>query len=144
MNGSPSVGTRGGAVRAAPVSERRRPAGHGVRRRLTRLAVARTRVFAALATAATPAAAQTTGRLLGVVVDAESGEPLRAAEVSVPPLPMRTLTGEDGRFVLVGVPVGDRSLMVRMLGFEDLVLENVPVRAGQQAELRIEMRLSPA
>jgi outer membrane receptor protein involved in Fe transport len=121
--------------------------GHGgvrVRRRGRGRAVAALLLAAAgLVAFAATAAAQTTGSVLGQVVDPETGQPLRGAEVRVLQLPLATQTGEDGRFVLAAVPAGERTIRVQSAGYRPVTLGGVIVRAGQATELRFELEISP-
>nr|PZN90528.1 MAG: hypothetical protein DIU52_07800 [bacterium] len=85
------------------------------------------------------AAAQTAGTVSGRVVVAGTAQPVAGAEVTIQPLGRRTLTAEDGRFVLAAVPTGEWSLRVERLGYRPVVLERVVVRAGRPTELEIEV-----
>jgi hypothetical protein len=86
------------------------------------------------------AQAQASGTILGRLADVETGQPLAGAVVSVLHLPHRTLSAEDGRFVLVGVPTGERTLRVELLGYQQLTVEAVRVLSGRPVELRLELR----
>ncbi len=84
---------------------------------------ARTRVipvFALLAVGLAPlansVAAQGTGTVTGTVVDAETGEALVGAQVSIPALGLGVLSRAAGRFVLPGVPAGTHELQVEQIG----------------------------
>jgi hypothetical protein len=79
---------------------------------------------------AAPLAAQTTGNVIGRVVDAETDEPIAGALVRFLDLPARAATGADGRFVVVAVPAGEQRLRVELLGFAPHT-ELVQVRAGR-------------
>lgn len=116
--------------------------GHSERRRLVLRAWKAPLVAAALVMWSSGLSAQATGTIFGRVVDAASGQPLAGALVrTVPPL-ARALTTEDGRFVLVGVPAGERTVRVEMLGYRPLEITGVQVRAGRGTELRLELESS--
>lgn len=53
----------------------------------------------------------------GLVADAASGEPIAGAEVSIEDTGLRTMTNPDGRFVLRGIPRGDRTWVIERLGY---------------------------
>lgn len=89
---------------------------------------------------ASGALGQTTGTLIGRVVDAQSGEALAGAEVRVAHPPLRTLTTDQGRFVLAAVPAGERTLHIERLGYRPVTLDAVQIRAGRPTELRIELQ----
>ena len=79
-----------------------------------------------------------TGRLMGQVVSAESGAPLPGAQVQVEGTPRGTLAGIEGRFQLDGLPVGELTLRVSMLGYAPLL---VPARIEPGATARVDALL---
>jgi hypothetical protein len=94
--------------------------------------------------AAEAATAQTTGRVFGRIVSSDADRPLAGVLVSVVGLPVRAQTAENGRFVLVGVPVGRRSIRVSFLGHRTVTVEDVRVSAGRGADLgRVVLEPSP-
>jgi len=62
-----------------------------------------------------PASAQTR-TVTGTVTDAQTGQPLEGARVSVRGTGLSALTGANGRFTLGSVPAGDVTLTVRRIG----------------------------
>ena len=50
--------------------------------------------------------AQTTGKIAGVVTDADTGDPLPGASVIVVGTSLGTITDVDGNYFIIGVPVG--------------------------------------
>ncbi|HEU4628547.1 MAG TPA: carboxypeptidase regulatory-like domain-containing protein [Gemmatimonadaceae bacterium] len=120
---------------ASPPAPRRRPA----------LAT-----LAAALLAATPVAAQQptaapgglqTGSVAGVVLDS-LGAPLAGAQVSIRGLFGRGTTGSDGAFRLVSLPLGDRTLLVRRLGFRPESIA-VTIEPGATADVRVHLRPVP-
>ena len=69
----------------------------------------------------------------GVVVDTAGGQPIANAQVSIEGTTRRTLTDAQGRFRLEGLPDGEVSLRVAMLGYRPVVRR---VRVGV-TDLRI-------
>ena len=67
---------------------------------------------------ATPLAAQSTGTIAGRVVDAENGQPIAAAQITITGTPFGRSSGDDGRFTLTGIPAGARTLVVRRIGYQ--------------------------
>ena len=92
----------------------------------------------ALLLGAVPAVAQTR-TITGTVTDAETGQPLEGARVSVRGTALSTTTGAGGRFTLGNVPDGNIVVSIRRIGsnFADL-----PLPAGQN-ELRAVLTRDP-
>jgi len=85
-----------------------------------------------------PTAPAGTVTLTGVVRDATTGEPLRAAFLSVGDRGPRTISDAQGRFRLVGVPTGTHDVAVQLFGYRDLELRVVVTDAPQPLEVRLE------
>jgi hypothetical protein len=64
---------------------------------------------------------------VGRVVDAETGSPIVGAHVSVVGTAQSILTAVDGRFKLLRVPAGRRSIRVQYIGYAAKTVENVQV-----------------
>ena len=88
-----------------------------------------------------PAAAQSTGTLRGVVVDARDGTPLEKVSVRIQGTQLATITTGDGRFELANVPAGRREVYVSAIDFilirrivevpaDDVLDITIPVSAG--------------
>src|SRR5205814_4210185 len=80
-----------------------------------------------------------TRTVTGTVTDAETGQPLEGARVSVRGTALSTTTGAGGRFTLGNVPEGNIVVSIRRIGsnFADL-----PLPAGQN-ELRAVLTRDP-
>ncbi len=81
-----------------------------------------------------PLAAQNTGTVTGMVVDAVSGRPLGGAQVSVPGTGRGGLADSNGRFLIVNVPVGEQTVEVQLIGYERAE-QTVTVSDGQVAQV---------
>ncbi len=78
-----------------------------------------------------PAAASAQqGSITGVVTDASTGLTLSGATVQITSLDRATATNEAGRFVLLGVPAGTRSVTVSYIGYGEST-QSVTVQAGE-------------
>lgn len=75
-------------------------------------------------------AAQGTGRIIGRVVDAQSGAPIAGATVEVTGGALRTTTAADGRYTILNVAAGTVSLTARMIGFQAKTVTGLVVREG--------------
>nr|MDP2496351.1 SusC/RagA family TonB-linked outer membrane protein [Candidatus Palauibacterales bacterium] len=86
--------------------------------------------FFLLALGASPALAQGTGQVAGQVTNSNTGEPMDGAQVTVRGTQIGGLTDADGRFSLRGVPAGEQTIRVRLIGFGTRS-RTVTVQGGQ-------------
>jgi TonB-dependent starch-binding outer membrane protein SusC len=84
--------------------------------------------------------AQQTGTVVGQVIT-DSGEPLPGTQVSIVGTEIGGLTNQEGRFVIPGVPAGERSLQVQRLGYRT-VTQTVNVTPGAVVSVDIVLRVS--
>ncbi len=80
--------------------------------------------------------APTTGKLAGVVVEADSRTPLASALVELFPLNIRVHTDQRGRYEIGGVPAGRYTVLVRMIGRVQWT-EPVVLTPGEQTVLDV-------
>ncbi len=90
--------------------------------------------------AAQPAAG--TGRIVGRIVDANSGAGISDVQVRVEGSTLGALSGVDGRFTVTGIPAGATSLQVRRIGFQAKTVSGITVAAGRAVEQNVS--LTPA
>ena len=93
-------------------------------------ALAATAMSAWLVIGAAPLLAQ--GAVSGTVTDAESLAPVGGAQVFVAGTVIGTLTGAEGTYRLEGVPTGEQTVTVRLIGYRELS-QTVTVQSGQVA-----------
>lgn len=86
---------------------------------------------------ASPASAQQ-GAITGTVTDASTAEPVSGAQVFVRGTNLGTLTGEDGSYRLTGVPTGQQTVRVRLIGYER-ASRTVRVAAGQATSVDFQL-----
>src|SRR5688572_7523988 len=86
--------------------------------------------LAMLVLLATPMLAQAQGTITGRVVQSSTLRPLAGAQVSIPGSGIGALANNDGRFLLVNVPVGQRVVRVEIIGFGQQE-QTVTVTQGQ-------------
>ncbi|MGE3618559.1 MAG: carboxypeptidase regulatory-like domain-containing protein, partial [Gemmatimonadales bacterium] len=72
-------------------------------------------------------AAAQTGRIVGRVVDGETGQPVAGAILSVVGAQARAQSGVDGRYVLADVPAGPQSVRVTFIGYTAKTVSGVKV-----------------
>jgi len=83
------------------------------------------------------------GRIVGRVVDAESGRGLAGARLVLMGTQAGALSGIDGRFVINGVPAGTpATLVVSYLGYAEKRVANVEVLSG--AAINVDVSMIPA
>jgi len=83
-----------------------------------------------LALAAAPHADAQTGSIRGQVTDAETGQPIPIARITVEGTRIRARAGQDGRYALSAVPAGAVVIVAELLGYEPERRE-VTVAAGR-------------
>jgi hypothetical protein len=83
------------------------------------------------------------GRITGRVIDAETGRGLVGANVAVAGTGIGTLSGIDGRYLLVGVPTtGSLSLSASFLGYGEKTVAGV--RVSPSSALSLDLALAPS
>lgn len=111
-------------------------------RRLDRFAfVVRTTLVIGLLFAVTiPLAAQApTGRIVGRIVDAETGRGISDAGIQVVGTTMGVTSGFEGRYALGTIPAGTVTLQVRLLGYQPKTVTGLQLGAGATLEQDISL-----
>ncbi len=90
--------------------------------------------LAAMVLLAAPGLAAQTGSIAGRVIDAQSGQTVPAAQVFIADLDIGVLTQQNGSYLLLNVPAGQRTVTVQRIGYGQ-VTQNVTVTVGQTAVL---------
>ena len=70
---------------------------------------------------------QDTGKISGTVTDEATGEPLIGANVLVEGTSFGAATDTDGRYNVLGIPVGTYIVRVEFIGYRPMRLSNVQV-----------------
>ena len=82
--------------------------------------------------ASTVTRAQSDGKIVGTVVEADTGEPLPGVSIYLEDLiHIGTSSDADGRYVLLRVPPGKQTVVMSFVGFATLKHENVEVFSGR-------------
>jgi outer membrane receptor protein involved in Fe transport len=84
--------------------------------------------------------AQSSGKIIGVVKDKETGEPLPGVNVILQNTYIGGTTDVDGYFVILNVPVGAYSIEASYVGYTKMVVENVRVSADVTTEQNFDMQ----
>jgi hypothetical protein len=85
---------------------------------------------------------QLTGTLLGTVKDAETGEPIDGAAVTIPGLGQTGISNVHGRFTFPSLPPGKVEIKVDRLGFADAV-GVVEIQLGRSVHAEILLSSEP-
>ena len=85
---------------------------------------------------------QKTGILRGTVTDAESKETLPNVGVTLVGTYLNAVTDFDGQFQIPGVPAGDYSVKVQVLGYGTQILHGIRVEAGKIKTLTVKLSSS--
>jgi outer membrane receptor protein involved in Fe transport len=93
--------------------------------------------FGLLLVANFAAAQGQTGRIVGRVLDAHSGQGLSNAQIQVDSSRIGTISGVDGRFTIVGAPGRTVTLRVRLIGYAAKEVTGVMVPAGASIEQNV-------
>ncbi len=108
------------------------------------------RIFAVLAllllllsiglTARADAQVVETGRIMGKVVNKDTGEPLIGSVIMIEGTKLGAQADLDGNYLINSVPVGSYRLIIEMIGYAKLTVENTVVTAGQTAKLDFSLK----
>jgi TonB-dependent starch-binding outer membrane protein SusC len=91
-------------------------------------------LFVLTALAAPSAQAQTGGRILGTVTDAQSGQALSEVQVYIPGTGLGALTRANGRFIILNVPAGTHQVKAERIGLTSQT-QSVTVAGTDAAEV---------
>ncbi|MFQ6104214.1 MAG: TonB-dependent receptor domain-containing protein [Candidatus Glassbacteria bacterium] len=75
--------------------------------------------------------AQTTGKVEGVVTDADTGEPLVGAQVIIEGTLLGNITNDEGYYFILNVPVGLQAVKAQIIGYQSVTVKDVRILAGQ-------------
>lgn len=84
------------------------------------------------------AQAQQGGTVQGVVIEALSQRPLVGAQVSIQGTNLGMITNEQGRYLIMNVPVGTHTLRVELIGYR-VLNRQITVNAGQATTANVTM-----
>jgi outer membrane receptor for ferrienterochelin and colicin len=80
-----------------------------------------------------------TGKLVGKVIDKNTGEPLIGANVIIQGTTLGSVADREGRFIIINIPPGVYSVKVSFIGYESVLFENVKVIVDQTTQLSIDL-----
>ena len=85
-------------------------------------------------------AQQTGGRIVGTVIDAETGEPIVGANVVVVGTTRGAATDVDGRFSISTLPIGDYDIIISAISFAKQRVASIQVSENSLVQLNIVLR----
>ena len=84
--------------------------------------------------------AQNTGKIAGVVTDADTGDTIPGAQVVVVGTTLGSITDVDGNYFIIGVPVGSHDVQARFVGYSESTVSGVLVSSGYTQEVNFSIR----
>ncbi len=96
------------------------------------------RVLLLLVFSSAAALAQSTGSLTGRVVD-DLGDPLPGANIAIEGTPLGATTDADGRYLLLGIPVGIYTVTASLARYPSVTYQEVWVRTGAALQADFEL-----
>ncbi|NWF49908.1 MAG: TonB-dependent receptor [Ignavibacteriaceae bacterium] len=85
--------------------------------------------------------AGTTGKLVGVIVDADTKEPLLGANIILVGTNLGAASDQNGRFIILNITPGVYSVKASFVGYESVTVEGVKIIVDQTTNIEIEIKL---
>lgn len=85
--------------------------------------------------------AQSTGRIIGTVVDAEMGEPLIGTNVLIEGTTLGAAADLEGKYLITSVPVGTYNLIFSSIGFAKQIVTGVVVEPGEVIKIEVALKV---
>jgi outer membrane receptor protein involved in Fe transport len=85
------------------------------------------------------AKAAVTGKIAGVIIDAETHEPLPGANIIIEGTDKGTAADMDGSYYILNLQPGIYNVQARMMGYESVTMTEVSVSAGHTTPLSFEL-----
>ncbi|MBI1807735.1 MAG: TonB-dependent receptor, partial [Ignavibacteria bacterium] len=83
-----------------------------------------------------------TGKIVGRVADKGNGEPIIGANVLVVGTQRGSVTDIDGKFTIIGVPVGSQTVRASQVGFTTVEFTDVKIGADETTQLNFQLSSS--
>lgn len=91
-----------------------------------------------------PVPATPTGRIVGRIVDAQSGQGIVHVAIQVVGTRLGTVSGVDGRYTIPRVPAGTVTLQARLIGYMPKTITGIMLPADRSVEQNISLEASAA
>lgn len=82
----------------------------------------------------------TTGKITGIVTDAETGEPLPGVNILIEETDLGAATNPEGRYTILNVPAGTYSMRFTFIGYADHRVTDVRVEVDLTTTINVELR----
>lgn len=86
--------------------------------------------------------AQNNGSLKGKVVDVETGQAIRDAQILVKEIHSGAVTIEDGSFFIANIPTGSYTIEIKALGYS-AISKTVSITSGKTTDIAFEIEITP-
>jgi hypothetical protein len=80
-----------------------------------------------------------TGKLVGKVIDKNTGEPLIGANIIIQGTSLGSVADQEGHFIIINIPPGVYNVKVSFIGYETVLFENVKIIVDQTTQLSIDL-----
>lgn len=87
--------------------------------------------------------AGTTGKIIGIVVDARTGEPLPGVNIVLQGTHLGASSSSDGEFIILNIPPGQYDVEANFLGFKKVIEKQVRVSVDLTTRLSFALQESP-
>lgn len=84
--------------------------------------------------------AQTTGKIFGIVTDANSGDPLIGVNILIEGTGMGASTDGSGEFFIINVPPAKYEVRAEYIGYQSVIVADVQVSVNRTASIPIKMK----
>jgi len=111
---------------------------------MTRFLVCLLTFVAISANAQEPAVTGQTGRIVGRIIDAQSGQGIPHAAIQVVGTRLGTISGVDGRYAIPRVPAGTVTLQARLIGYGAKTVTGIMLAADKTLDQSITLEPSAA
>ena len=91
-----------------------------------------------------PATTGPTGRIVGRIVDAQTGQGIAHVAIQVVGTRMGTISGVDGRYTVLRVPAGTVTLQARLIGYSPKTVTGIMLPADKSVEQTITLDAAAA
>src|SRR4030067_1794273 len=87
--------------------------------------------------------AGTTGKISGVITDATTGQALIDANIIIKGTSMGIASNVDGNYVIMNIPPGEYTLVVSILGYQQLQIQSVHVSIDLNTSIDVKLQPTP-